>query len=366
MIVDLAQELSGHGVACEVISSGKTSRLQDWPELVEKIERSSVRYDQINFFDRDPEIFQDSVNRLVGRLREGRYNLIHAHSGVPAAAAHLALDLLGLRIPVVATFYSWGIGRPEWMDIADIEAFERCNRMIVISSWYRDFLEKRGIEPERIEIIPPGIDPSLFETRGKRELLEKICGFGHSEMPILADLAVIERRKNQLAAIKALALLPPESECRLAFIGALKDAEYYAELVTAAQRLGVTEKVAFTGKVDDPFPLLAGADIFIFPSLSEGLGIAIMEAMALGLPVVSSAAEGAADLVIDGETALAIDPRDANKIAAAVGTLLEKSDLAHRLTGAARIMIENHYVRTRTTERCADLYRRVLRESGRG
>ena len=366
MIVELAQELRGHGFACEVISSGETSRLHDWPQLVKKLGLAGIAYEQINFFDRDPKILQDSANRLAKRLREVRYDVIHAHSGVPAAAAHSALERLDCRIPVVATFYSWGIGRPRWMDTVDTQAFSRCNRMIVISSWYRDFLERKGIELERIEMIPPGIDPALFEIRGGRALLEEACGFEHSENPILADLAVIERRKNQLAAIEALALLPSEAGCRLAFIGALKDKEYHAELVGAARRLGVNRQVAFTGEVDDPLPLLAGADLFVFPSLSEGLGIAIMEAMALGVPVVSTAVEGATDLIIDGETAIAVDPSDPRQIAVAIGRMLESSDLAARLAGAARLMILKRYVRTRTTERCADLYRQVLRESGGG
>jgi glycosyltransferase involved in cell wall biosynthesis len=364
MIVDLALGLRERGADCEVASSGRTTRLQDWPELVERLRSGGIPYHQINFFDRDEVTFRASVNDLAGLLSRGRFDLIHAHAGVPAAAAHAALEKIGASLPVVTTFYSWGVGRSKWMDDTDLLAFGRSARMIVISSWYRDFLTARGIEPNLIEIIPPGIDSRLFEMEGDRRQLEEACGFEPSESPLLACLAVIERRKNQVAAIEALASLPKELGCRLALIGAIKEPDYRNSLLEASERLGMGGRVALTDKVDDPYPLLAAADLFVFPSLSEGLGIAILEAMALGVPVAASAVEGAADIVIDGRTALAIDPNDPKQIAGALRKLLEEPGLAGKLVRGARKMIEERYTHTRTTERCLELYRRVMDESG--
>jgi glycosyltransferase involved in cell wall biosynthesis len=363
MIVDLALGLRSNGIQCEVVSSGETTRLQDWPDLVERLGNGGIPYHQINLFDRDGAIFQESVESLEALLRSCKFDLLHAHAGVPAATAHAALELMGQRAPVITTFYSWGIGRPKWMDAADLQAFERSVRMVVISTWYREFLIARGIAPERIEIIPPGINPALLKVKGDRGWLEKACGFEHSDKPLAGCLAVIERRKNQLAAIEALALLPKELDCRLAFIGAIKEENYHNLLLDAAEQLGVADRIAFTGKVDNPYPLLAAADLFVFPSLSEGLGIAIMEAMALGVPVITSAVEGAADIVIDGRTALAINPRNPKQIAHTIIRLIEEHGLAQRLVNGARSMLESKYTRKKAIERYVELYRRVLYEN---
>ena len=364
MIADLAIGLRGSGIDCEVISSGDLAPLRDWPDLVKRLYDAGVRYGRIDFFRRDPKVFWDSVDRLAKQLRRADYDVLHAHSGVPAMAAHCALDLLGKRTPVVATFHSWGIGRPEWMNVADTCAFTRCRAMTVVSTWYRDFLVRRGIPAERIQIIPPGIDAALFEVEPDREGLRRACGFEPGEYPIVAELAVIEPRKNQKAAIEALAILPSDLSCRLALIGAVKDERYHAELMEIVERSGLADKVAFTGKVDDPYPLLAAADAFLFPSLSEGLGIAILEAMALGVPVVASAVEGAADIVIDGQTAVEIDPGDPKGIAAKIEGLLRSPQKGEEMKLAAVEMVRRSYSVENLIGRTEELYRRVQSKEG--
>ena len=364
MIADLAIGLRKAGIESEVISSGDLAPLRDWPDLVKRLYDAGIAYGRIDFFRRDQEVFWDSVGRLAKRLRGADFDLLHAHSGVPAMAAHCALDLLGRSTPVVGTFYSWGIGRPEWMNASDTCAFARCRAMTVVSTWYRDFLVQRGIPAERIEIIPPGIDAALFGLAPQREGLRRACGFQPGDYPVIADLAVIEPRKNQAAAIEALALLPGDLHCRLALIGAIKDERYHAELLERAGRLGIGDRVAFTGKVDDPYPLLAAADVFLFPSLSEGLGIAILEAMALGVPVVASAVEGAADIVIDGRTAVEIDPENPGGIAAKVEGLLRSPRRAGEMKTAAAEMVRESFSIENLIGRTAELYRRVLDEEG--
>ena len=330
---------------------------------METLKAKKVPYFELNLFQREPDVFRESVEGLIDHLRNQDYDLIHAHAGVPAAAAHSALDRIGRETPVIGTFYSWGLDRPEWMDTADLAAFSRCRRMTVVSSFYKRFLVDRGLAAGRIEIIPPGINSNLLEIKGDRGKLEEACGFKAGSYPLIADLAVIEPRKNQMAAIEAVALLPPERHVHLAFIGTIKDQEYHGRLMAAAERFGLGGWVAFTGHVDDPIPLLKGADLFLFPSLSEGLGIAILEAMAVGVPVIASPVEGAADIVLDGDTAIAVDPNDPKRISWAIEMALETPALMSRLASRAGEMVRRLYLWPQSVKRYIDLYRRAVEDT---
>jgi glycosyltransferase involved in cell wall biosynthesis len=360
VIVDLAVDCREKGFETTVVSSGTLSELTDWPSLVSELKDSDIAYHELNLFKRDPQTFWSSVTRLMKIIEKGGIDLIHAHAGVPAAAAHSAMDMLGVKIPVVTTFYSWGTGRPEWMNIADLHAFHRSTVITVGSSYYRDYLLNHGIPPEKIELIPWGIDKSLLDVKGDRKALLSLCPGASDDDRFILILAVIEPRKNQEAVIRALPLLPDDKTNHLVCIGTKKDVEYYEQLMKLSGELGVEDRVTFTGYIENPAPLVAAADVFAFPSLSEGLGIAIIEAMALGVPVAGHPVEGAADLIKDDDTALAFNPDDPSEIAEAIGRICSVNGLADTLVRNSRSFIEKNYLWKTSVDRTTDIYNAVI------
>lgn len=358
LIVNLAIDSISLGSHSSVISTGRRNpAMQDWPDYVEKLRAGGVGYREIDFFSRDTSIVATSIAALAELLREEPFDVIHAHSGVPAAAAHAALAAIGAAIPVIVSFYSWGVGRPAWMDRDDLAAFRRCHRILVISRWYERFLIERGFSRGQVRMIPCGIDPALFTVVPDRAALERILPKPPGERPIAVILAVIEPRKNHMAALRALAAMHPADRPCLVNIGTIKDPGCHAHLQDFIRTNGLQDVVGFSGFVDDPFPAAAAADLFLFPSLSEGLGIAILEAMALGVPVIGNPVEGAADIIRDGRTALAIDPADTGGFAAAIGTMAAQDELRRQVCAEAREMIRREYLWPDTVARTVAEYR---------
>jgi glycosyltransferase involved in cell wall biosynthesis len=149
---------------------------------------------------------------------------------------------------------------------------------------------------------------------------------------------------------------------RLLLIG--KDLErggaFQAELEREAERLGVRERVLFTGHRDDARALLAEADVVALPSWTEGLPLAVLEAMTQARPVVATLVGGTAEVVVDGETGLLVPPRDPEALAQAIERLLADPTLRRRLGEAGRRRVEERFSLDAMTRRVLAIYDEVV------
>jgi glycosyltransferase involved in cell wall biosynthesis len=135
------------------------------------------------------------------------------------------------------------------------------------------------------------------------------------------------------------------------------DGHLRAQLQTQAASLG--DRVSFLGIRDDVPALLASADLFVFPSLWEGQGNALLEAMAVGTPIVATAIPSTVETLTDGAQASLVPPGDAAALAAAMLRVLGDPDLAARLAAAALVRAEDYDIE-RTTRDLEAVYARVL------
>jgi glycosyltransferase involved in cell wall biosynthesis len=124
------------------------------------------------------------------------------------------------------------------------------------------------------------------------------------------------------------------------------------------------ERVTVTGFRSDVPDLLAGLDVFAFPSHNEAFGLALIEAMATGLPTVSSDCDGVLDIVVEGETGLMVPPRDGAKLAAAVGALLGDAARRERMGQAGRGRVLGHFTEARMADAIEQLYAEALAARG--
>jgi glycosyltransferase involved in cell wall biosynthesis len=364
LITDLAVEMRQSGVEAHVVSSGTTPVGPDWESFVQRLRTFNVPYSTLDLFKRDPCSFWNSVAELKQLLRRFQFDILHAHAGVPAAAARSALDLLGLDVPLVTTFYSWGINRPQWMDLADIHAFSRSTRVTVGTEYSRHFLTEMGLPLERIDLVRWGIpEASMHIKPDRRSLLDYFLPESTADDEVYVNLAVIEPRKNQEAAIRALSHLQTKRS-RLLCIGSIKDKLYHRQLENLVQELGLNSRVRFAGFVDYPLPLVAASDGFIFPSLSEGLGLAIVEAMALRVPVLAQAVEGAGELIRHGQTALAIDPDNPEETAAALARITNDRAWSRALADRALELVQKLYLFRTTVSETRKVYEKMVACSG--
>jgi len=144
------------------------------------------------------------------------------------------------------------------------------------------------------------------------------------------------------------------------------DGEERDELEQQARSLGLGERVSFLGVRDDVGDLLAAADLCVLPSRQEGLGVAALEAMAAGRPVVASKVGGLAGAVEDGLCGLLVPPEEPAALAAALARVLGDAALSARLSAGGRARVERHYSAARMVDAYEQLYRRVIDARGCG
>jgi CelD/BcsL family acetyltransferase involved in cellulose biosynthesis len=144
--------------------------------------------------------------------------------------------------------------------------------------------------------------------------------------------------------------------------GQRPESPYRKELLSHAARIGLADRVIFTGMRFDVSRLLAQADVSVLCSSSEGLSNTILESMAAGLPVVATDVGGTAEIVDDGQTGLLVRPFQPASIAGAIVRLLQEPELARRLGRAGREKVERHFTLRRMVSETERLYERLLEQ----
>jgi len=195
--------------------------------------------------------------------------------------------------------------------------------------------ERDGREPSHV--VPLGIDLERFAAA--EPALRK-------DGPVVGNVARLAPQKDHATLLEAARLL---GDVRFVIVG---DGELREELERRADGL----PVELTGARDDVPELLASFDVFAFPSLFEGLCLAVIEAQAAGVPVVATPVGGIRETVVDGETGLLVPTRDPAALAAAIRRLLDEPDLARRLAAEARRRVRERYSEQRMVELTLGLY----------
>jgi glycosyltransferase involved in cell wall biosynthesis len=201
-----------------------------------------------------------------------------------------------------------------------------------------------GRETERVWYIPNGVEPQFF--------LERECGQRRASRLLFAGTWIDHKGIYYLRdAFETLAKMHPE--LRMTIAGCATDVESVKKSFSAEVRDRV-DVLPFVSRAEMP-NLYARHDIFVFPSLMEGLPIVLLEAMATGMPVVTTETCGMMDIVEDDHNGLLVKPADATEFVAAVGRLMGSSELRERLGRAARETMKRH-----TWEHIAEQFEHVF------
>ena len=174
-----------------------------------------------------------------------------------------------------------------------------------------------------------------------REPAEIRREFGAEDAELVVNVGRYVEEKNQGLLLDAVALLRETRPRLRALVIGYGDLE--PNLREHAKRLGLDGVVTLTGPRQDAVAIVAAADAFAMTSASEGLGLVVLEAMAVGCPVVATAVGGVLDMVRDDETGLLVPDGDAKALAEALGRLLEDTALRRRLAEQARRLAEREF-----------------------
>jgi glycosyltransferase involved in cell wall biosynthesis len=212
-------------------------------------------------------------------------------------------------------------------------AARRSHRVIADSQSTRaDLLDLTRVAPERIDVVPLGLGSAARAEPLAPE--EARARFELGDRRVVLTLSAKRPHKNLAALIDALAQIPGERRPLLVLPG--YPTWHEAELRERAAQAGVAADVRFLGWVSgvDVESLWSVADAFVFPSLYEGFGLPVLEAMARGVPVACANASSLPEVA--GDAALLFDPREEAQIASAIERLLEEPQLAERLRALGR------------------------------
>ncbi len=303
--------------------------------------------------------------QLCRLMRSGRYDIVHTHTSKAGLLGRLAAWLV--RVPCVVhtphghVFYGYyGPVISRFFVQLERLAARWCSRIITLTErGARDHVEL-GVAPrEKFAIVHSGIAfPSGSSWRQERGRLRAEWGMPDSAA-VIGTLGRLTAIKGQADLILAFAELSKESVDRwLLLVG---EGEERAALEALATRCGVGDRVAWAGWRDDVYAALASMDIFALPSVNEGMGKALVEAMFVGLPCVATRVGGIPEIVRDGVEGILVDPSSPLQLAAGLRALLDDAALRARCAGAARQRAAA-YSAEAMVESIEKLYEEVLRE----
>jgi glycosyltransferase involved in cell wall biosynthesis len=267
------------------------------------------------------------LRRFQGLLRERNVSLIHAHEFGANTWGTMAGRLA--RRPVIATVHGRSYYAESLRRRLAYRVVSRAAAMVAVLEDIKRFVvASTGVPARRVRVVHNGIGAPAPVSSGILARLRTELGIrdGDQIVTVVGNLYPVKGHRYLLDAAPMILARCPSTVFLLAGRG---DCE--ADLREQARRLGVDSRVRFLGLRTDVPALLTIGDVFVQPSLSEGLSIAILEAMAAARPVVTTRVGGNPELVVNERTGLLVEPADAGALAAAVIRLLTDAEEARRL-----------------------------------
>lgn len=290
--------------------------------------------------------------RLGRYVQQQRADILHLHTPHAHTIGLLASPLARQARLIVARRSDFAPAR-HWLNRYKY-ASPRLH-YVAVSQAVRQVLVASGVAAQRVETVYSGIDLHRFT---KVTTAPPLFPAGTRVIGTVGHLAGQKGHQYLLEAMALLVRDEPHLGMVLVGDGALRPA-----LEAQAAELGIMPHVRFTGFQRDVLPLMQGFDLFVFSSYFEGLGTAILDAMALGKPVVATHAGGIPEAVADGVTGVLVPPRDPQALAAALRQLLHHPEQAQRFGDAGRQRVEQHFTAEQMAHGTLQVYQRILADA---
>lgn len=290
-----------------------------------------------------------AVRQIEEYILEDSIDLVHTHGYKADLYGYLAAWRSGK--PVVATCHNWvgGTAALGIYNYLDRMALKRFNALAAVSDAVAQRLLAFGVSPEKVKTIANGIDVQTFE-RG--EPLPTLSAPGSKVVGVVARLDMQKGFEYLLRAVRELSNI---HALKVVIVGEGPDRKAIEDMV---KEFGLQSNVVLAGQQSDMAGVYAAMDIFVLPSLNEGLPMTVLEAMAASRPVIATRVGAIPSVIRDGENGLLVDPKDVEGLRNALARLLSDSDLCRRMGDRAHEWVGRNY----TSEVMALKYRQLYEE----
>jgi glycosyltransferase involved in cell wall biosynthesis len=293
---------------------------------------------------------------LIRRLiRKFCYDIIHSHTSHAHTLAFLSS--IGVRVQrLVTRRVDFSIFRHSFLSLSGIKYRCMANYYIAISRKIKEVLVSDGIPGERIFVVHSGIDPDRFLNESSEPLISE---FGiRGDQQVVINVAHLAGHKGQKYLVRAIpAVLERFPRARFFIVGG---GDLMEELKALAFSIGLTEELIFTGFREDVGAFYRLADLFVMSSVQEGLGTAVLDAMALGKPVVATNSGGIPEIIQDGQTGRLVRPADPAALARGIIEMLTNTDNAKLMSARGQEMVRQNFSVEAMVARTTEVYKKLL------
>jgi L-malate glycosyltransferase len=328
-------------------------------DLIPEFERQSIPVSCLNM----KNVYDLRVIfKLVHLLRERKIDILHTHLPYVGIVGRLAAKLAGVKA-IVSTEHGLMESYHPLTRLGNALTLPLNQATIAVSqATARSVLRYKTIRPETVRIIYNAVDIGAINSiETDPDLIKKSLGIDRHSL-VVGNIANIRPVKGQQYLVEAARLvLKQRPEVRFVIVGKEKTREDLHRLEELAKHLGIRDKIIFTGFRQDALQVLRAFDVFVLSSLWEAFAIVILEAMALGKPVVATNIGGMPEAIDEGVNGFLVPPRDPEKIASRILDLLNDDALRHRMGQEGKKKVHDRFSIENMVEKVEQVYLSVMK-----
>ena len=351
---------------CEHLDSSRFRPILICPEAGSFVGRMQARGVDVRVVQLEPLVNPLALMRLVRLLAQEQVAILQTHGTRANVYGRVAGWLAGVPV-VVSTVHNSiadyeGSGLKRWIYAAVLRATRPwVNRIICVSDAIRrDVIADDSSAAGLAETVYNGVDAVWLQKTVDRSRVRRELGL--TDGPLLVTVARLTEQKGHRDLIESLALLRdqwPQLQCVCVGDGELKQS---LEALAAAR--GLASMCRFVGSRDDVMAFYAAADIVVLPSHSEGFPFVILEALAMGKPVIATSVNGVPEVIEHMKTGLLVKALDVAGLAGAIRSLLEHPERAMQLGNAGRAVVQAQFTVNQMVEKTVAVFDAALRTEG--
>lgn len=303
------------------------------------------------------------VNRLAGEIAAGAFGVLVTHDHKSDLLGYLAARRVRVPWIAVAHGYDFSLKRMRLYRQIDLWLLRRATRVIAVSDSLREELVGGGVPRDLVTVVRNGIAVEAFVAGAEERALQWRQRLAHDGGPLIVSVGRLDRQKGFEYLVRAAAeVTRAVPGARFWIVG---DGPLREHLARQIQAEGLGHAVRLLAHQQDVSGIMAAGDLVVLASLWEPLGNVLLEALALGRPVVATQVGGVPEIVRDRETGRLVPPGDAHGLAGAILALLDDQEEAARLGERGRLRVAREFGADRFAREMDAVYRQALTSPSR-